>query len=446
MPPHFLARFLADRAAIWRTAETLAIAAAGGILLNWLDFPAGLVTGSLLGVAAAALCGRPTTVSTPVSRVISVLVGISLGAVVTPETLKGFAAFPLSVAVLAVSSVAMIAATSAYLRYVHGWDRLSALFGASPGALAQVMVLSAEYKADMRAIAIVQTLRVVALTVGIPSGLSLFGLTAEGGIMARLGGSHPESAAELAILVAVSTVSALVVWRLRLPGGLMFGAMLASAILHGAGYLSAALPWWVAMAAVIGIGAVTGSRFANTSPLTLLRFMAAAVGSFTVSMTVATLSVLALTMLLSVPIADAVVAFAPGAQDTMMVLALALHLDPVFVGALHLSRFVLVSLLVPILAQRIRRLPLTSRLSKNPPPSFRVPHPALRALRRAPERHPARCRQPATSKRPPIGAAGIGKLKLSAYSAASGRSFSGRPSFCQTSTSASASASISASS
>ena len=360
MPPHFPARFLADRAAIWRTTQTLAIAAAGGILLNWLDFPAGLVTGSLLGVAAAALCGRPTAVSTPVSRVISVLVGISLGAVVTPETLKGFAAFPLSIAVLAVSSVAMIAATSAYLRHVHGWDRLSALFGASPGALAQVMVLSAEYKADMRAIAIVQTLRVVALTVGIPSGLSLFGLTAEGGIMARLGGSHPESAAELAILVAVSTVSALVVWRLRLPGGLMFGAMLASAILHGAGYLSAALPWWVAMAAVIGIGAVTGSRFANTSPLTLLRFMAAAVGSFTVSMTVATLSVLALTMLLSVPVADAVVAFAPGAQDTMMVLALALHLDPVFVGALHLSRFVLVSLLVPILAQRIRRLPRDS--------------------------------------------------------------------------------------
>ena len=59
-------------------------------------------------------------------------------------------------------------------------------------------------------------------------------------------------------------------------------------------------------------------------------------------------------MLLSVPVADAVVAFAPGAQDTMMVLALALHLDPVFVGALHLSRFVLVSLLVPIPA-RIRR-------------------------------------------------------------------------------------------
>jgi uncharacterized membrane protein AbrB (regulator of aidB expression) len=56
-----------------------------------------------------------------------------------------------------------------------------------------------------------------------------------------------------------------------------------------------------------------------------------------------------------VRVADAVVAFAPGAQDTMMVLALALHLDPVFVGALHLSRFLLVSMLVPFLAHRLRK-------------------------------------------------------------------------------------------
>jgi membrane AbrB-like protein len=348
------------RAVVWRTAETLAVAAAGGILLTWLGFPAGLVTGSLLGVALAALIGRPMMVPAPLTRVISVLVGISLGAVVSPDTLKGLATFPLSVAVLAVSSVAMIAATSAYLRRVHGWDPLSALFGASPGALAQVMTLSAEYKADLRAIAIVQTLRVVALTIGIPTGLSLFGLSAPGGIMARLGSAHPASLVELAVLVVVSTVSAIVVWRLRLPGGLMFGAMLASAILHGGGYISAVLPWWAAVAAVIGIGAVTGSRFANTSPWTLVRFLGAAVGSFMVSMMVATLSVLLLTTLLSVPVADAVVAFAPGAQDTMMVLALAMHLDPVFVGALHLSRFLLVSLLVPILAQRIRRLPKDS--------------------------------------------------------------------------------------
>ena len=250
----------------------------------------------------------------------------------------------------------MITATSSYLRFVHGWDAQSALFGASPGALAQVMTLASEYKADLRAIAIVQTMRVVALTLGIPAGLAYFGLTVEGGgLMARFVAAGPPSIPELAILVAASTAAALVVFRLRLPGGLMFGAMLASAILHGAGFIHAILPWWVAYAAVIGMGAVAGSRFANTDPH-VLRFLGAALGSFVVAMTVAALSVLALAMLMSVRPADVVMAFAPGAQDTMMVLALALHLDPVFVGALQLSRFLLVSMLVPFLAHRIRRM------------------------------------------------------------------------------------------
>jgi membrane AbrB-like protein len=355
------------RPVILRTLETLAYGAAGGILLTWLGFPAGLVTGSLLGVASAALAGRPVTVPAPLARVISVLVGISLGAVVSPDTLKGLEAFPLSIAVLAVSTVCMIMGTSAYLRIVHGWDPLSALLGSSPGALAQVMALSAEYKADLRAIAIVQTMRVVALTVGIPTGLAWFGFTASGGaILARFGTGHPSSLAELGLLVVASTISAVVVWKLRLPGGLIFGSMMASAVLHGLGYVSAVLPWWVASAAVVGIGAVTGSRFSGTAPMTLLRFLAAAVGSFAVAMTIASLSVIVLTMLMSVRVGDAVVAFSPGAQDTMMVLALALHLDPVFVGALQISRFLIVSLLVPFMAHRVRRRVAAQKGEKTP--------------------------------------------------------------------------------
>lgn len=362
-----MARSRRSRHEWWRAAETLVIASAGGLTLNWLGFPAGLVTGSLLGVATAALCGRPVHIPVPLSRVISVLVGMSLGAVVTPDTLKGLAAFPASVAVLAVSTLLIITATSSYLRFVHGWDAQSALFGSSPGALAQVMTLASEYKADLRAIAIVQTMRVMALTLGIPAGLSYFGMTlASGGLMARFVAAGPPSIPELVILVGCSTALAWLVFYFRLPGGLMFGSMIASAILHGGGFIHSLLPWWVAYAGVIGIGAVTGSRFANTDPFTLLRFLGAALGSFAVAMTIAALSVLLLTTFMSVRAADAVLAFAPGAQDTMMVLSLALHLDPVFVGALQLSRFLLVSFLVPFLAHRIRK----------PPKSVKAAHPA----------------------------------------------------------------------
>ena len=45
--------------------------------------------------------------------------------------------------------------------------------------------------------------------------------------------------------------------------------------------------------------------------------------------------------------ADVVVAFAPGAMDAMLALALTLHIDPIFVGAHHLSRFVFVTIATP---------------------------------------------------------------------------------------------------
>ena len=44
---------------------------------------------------------------------------------------------------------------------------------------------------------------------------------------------------------------------------------------------------------------------------------------------------------------DIVVAFSPGAMDAMLALALTLHIDPIFVGAHHLSRFVFVSIATP---------------------------------------------------------------------------------------------------
>ena len=41
----------------------------------------------------------------------------------TPDMLKGMAAWPASVALLVVSALAMFVATTCYLRFVHGWDR-----------------------------------------------------------------------------------------------------------------------------------------------------------------------------------------------------------------------------------------------------------------------------------------------------------------------------------
>ena len=185
-------------------------------------------------MAAAALLGRPVKVPLALARVCYVIVGILLGTVVTPETLRGVATWPASIALLMLASICMMLATSVYLRVVHRWDPLSALMGASPGSMAQVIALSTELGGDLRAIAIVQTVRVLLLVLGLPNGLALFGLVVPA-VAAVRGPAGMSVLGEMVLLVAVATAFAIAFQRLRFPGGLLFGAMAGSAILHGSG-------------------------------------------------------------------------------------------------------------------------------------------------------------------------------------------------------------------
>jgi hypothetical protein len=275
-----------------------------------------------------------------------------LGAVVTPETLAGIQTWPASVALLTVSTLCMTLATTCYLRFAHRWDPLSALLGASPGAMAQVVALAAEFGADLRGVAIVQTVRVLVITIGLPGGLALFGFAASGivALPAPPSGSSPY---ELVLIAAASCFGAWIMARLRFPGGLLFGAMAGSAVLHGTGYVHAVLPWWVASSAVVTLGAVVGARFANATPRMLFGYIGAALGSAAVATAVAACFVLIVTHYLPFRPADVAIAFAPGAQDTMMVLSLALRLDPVYVGAHQLARWLVVTFSVALAARQI---------------------------------------------------------------------------------------------
>src|SRR3954452_5965740 len=129
-------------------------------------------------------------------------------------------------------------------------------------------------------------MRVLMVMIGLPAGLALFGLAA-GSMIAAPGPAGGSLPAELGALVAVSSALAAGLRWLRFPGGLLFGSMAGSAVLHGTGWVHAVLPWWLGGSAVIVMGAVAGSRFANTSFRVLLDYLAAALGSFAVAISVA---------------------------------------------------------------------------------------------------------------------------------------------------------------
>jgi hypothetical protein len=252
--------------------------------------------------------------------------------------------YPLTIGLLALATFCSTFGSSFYLQRVHGWDQTSALLAGSPGALSQIVILAAEKGADVAGIAMVQTMRVIILTAALPLILALTGIAP----------STPPSIAtviasplELAVLIAASMAVALVLRLLNFPASWMFGAMIASSVLHGSSLIEGGLPNWVRGVALVGIGALIGTRFARMKASTMLGHISASLGSFAVAIVISAMFVAIIAATTNVRFADVLVAFAPGAMDAMLALALTLHIDPIFVGAHHLSRFVFVTITTP---------------------------------------------------------------------------------------------------
>lgn len=339
-----MAAAFGNRGKLLHVAETLAIGAGGGALFWFAHLPGGLISGAMIAVGIAAIAGRPLGMPPVLTQAVLLLLGISLGSLVSQQMLQNMGAYPLTIAALALATFCSTFGSSFYLQRYHGWDQTSALLAGSPGALSQITMLAAEKGADVAAIAVVQTMRVIILTAALPLLLALTGIASSSPPAVAAAVASP---LELAGLIAASVVAALILRLMKFPASWMFGAMIGSSLLHGTGTIEGAMPDWLRNVALVGIGAVIGTRFAKMQVKTLLSHVHAALGSFAVAIIISAVFVTAIALTTDVRIADIIVAFAPGAMDAMLALALTLHIDPIFVGAHHLSRFVFVSITTP---------------------------------------------------------------------------------------------------
>src|SRR6202049_4879039 len=253
-----MASAIPSRAKTLSVLETLVIGSAGGWLFVWAHLPGGLISGAMIATGAAALAGRPLSVPAHVTQTVLVLLGISIGSVVSRQLIQHISAYPLTIGLLALATFCSTFGSSVYLQRVHGWDQTSAFLAGSPGALSQITMLAIEKGADVSAIAVVQTMRVIILTAALPLLLALTGIApsstpaAAGAIASPL---------ELAELIAASVAVALLLRLAKFPASWMFGAMIGSSVLHGTGLIEGGLPPSVRAVALVGIGALIGSRF-----------------------------------------------------------------------------------------------------------------------------------------------------------------------------------------
>ncbi len=337
----------------WRgTARTFAFAGAGAGAFWILGLPLPFLFGPMFACLAAALAGADLRRPGPVSSGARTILGVAVGASVTPDVLERLPAFAASVAFVPLYIAVIAAIGVPYFRRVRGFDRVTAWYAAMPGGLQDMVQFGREAGGNARALSLVHATRVLVVVTIAPILMTrAFGqpLTNPIGVPAA-----DLPAAEIGLMAAAAVIGWKGGERLGLFGASIIGPLILTAALSLAGVIHSRPPAEAIIAAQFFIGIGIGAGYVGVtveelgkdvlSGVVFVGILAAVAAAFTEIVHV---------LGLAEPV-DGFLAFAPGGQAEMTVLAIVAGADLGYVIVHHLTRIVLVILGAPVAARFFR--------------------------------------------------------------------------------------------
>ena len=327
---------------------TLALALAGATVFNAAHLPLPFLFGPMSACLIAALAGAPIKGMGQVSVAARTILGVAVGASITPDVIGRLPQMAGSVALVPVYVVLIGLVGVPFFRRL-GFDPVTSWYAAMPGGLQDMVSFGQEAGADVRALSLIHATRVFAIVIVVPLIMTgLYGATLTGAIGAPL---RDVPLTELALMAA----AALIGWkggeRIGLFGASILGPMIVTAALSLTGLVHVRPPAEAIQTAQLLIGIGIGVQYVGVtlrelrsfvlSGLAFVLILAALTAAFTEAVTL---------MGIASPV-EAFLAFAPGGQAEMTVLALVAGADLGFVILHHLTRIVLVILGAPVAAR-----------------------------------------------------------------------------------------------
>ena len=326
--------------------RTLVIAATGAFAFDFAGLPLPFLLGPMFACLLAALAGvamRPPPLMGDLARTV---LGVAIGASITPELVARLPQMALSVALVPifVGLIGMVGVP--YFRHVCRFDPATSYFAAMPGGLQDMLAFGEEAGADVRALSLIHATRILAIVSIAPAILTLgYGLALDNPVGA------PASAVPVLQLLIMAVI-AVGGWKIAqwigLFGATILGPLILATIASLGGIVSMRPPAEAILAAQFFIGLAIGVKYAGVTARELRVDILASLGFCAILAAVSVVFAEAVAMLGLAPPVDALLAFSPGGQAEMVVLALVAGTDVAFVVAHHLVRVVTVILGAPI--------------------------------------------------------------------------------------------------
>lgn len=331
-------------AALRAYALALGLGAVGACIFYTLGLPLPWFLGALTACLVASVAGLPVQRPRELSIPMRAVLGVAVGSAYTPALLDRLPHMASSLVLLVPFMLAIIAMGVAFYERVGKFDRPTAFYAAVPGGLTDMTTMAEESGANVRAIILIQASRILVIVFALPLWLQWHDGLAVGQAFAtrvRLADIWPSDAL---VMIVMGWGGWWLARRLGLAGAPIVGPMLVSGAAHALGYTLTKVPLEVLIVAQISVGVMLGCQFRG---LTLKEFT----GTMTWGIAYA-LFLLLVTGLVANGVArltgfdpiSVLLAFAPGGQTELNLLAYVLGLDVAYVALHHLMRLAIVIL------------------------------------------------------------------------------------------------------
>lgn len=332
-----------------RMILALAIGTIGGLVFFALHLPLPWMLGALTASMAAAILGVPVLPPSRIRPATVAVIGVMLGARFTPDLIGMAGAWGLSLGLLTLYMICVAAVTVPYYRFAGRTDWQTAYLAGMPAGLTEMVEMGEEKGADVRAIILAHTLRIV-ITVAL---VAIWFRLIEGrtiGAMPNFGNA-PLTPADALMLLACAVLGVWLGRKAKLPAPDFMGPLIASAILHATEVTSSAPPALIVIAAQIILGTLLGCRFIGVKPQVLAHASWLSLWATVATLLIALAFSWLIHSLAGVTTDQVILALAPGGLTEMGLIALAINADVAFVALHHVARIVIVLVLArPIFA------------------------------------------------------------------------------------------------
>jgi membrane AbrB-like protein len=335
----------------------LLLAVLGALVCTWIDTPLPWMLGPLFATAAACMLGAPLRAPVPAREAGQWAIGSALGLYFSAPVLAVLARYAGWIVLAAAFALVLGAVGGWLLHKLSGADRTTAFFAMAVGGAVEMAVQGERHGARVDWIAAAHSLRIMLVVATIPYAVRWWSAHGLGPgldpyVQAASGVHYPG----LALLVLATGAGGMLLKRLGVPNAWVIGPLLVALVLTASGINLSRLPEWMIRGGQLLIGVALGTRFTPRFVHTAPRFLASVAACALAAMLMAAAFAMGLAYLAGLQPGTALLATSPGGIAEMSLTARVMHLGVPIVTAFHVSRMLVVVLVISPVYRLVARV------------------------------------------------------------------------------------------